>query len=202
MPRIVETTVYKFDELSDKAKEKARDWYRELGFDYEWWDDTYAEAKEIGKAMGITIEDIRFSGFWSQGDGASFTGTYEYAGNAELAVKQYAPTDEKLHAIAAEFDRLQGLYNGNLHADIRRSNSMNYVHSNMMDCDAYDIDAEGDDSQLGAHEEKPLLNNFKSYANWIYTQLESTHEALTSDESVDESITANEYEFTAEGKPA
>ena len=27
MPRIIETTVYEFEELSAEAKDKARDWY-------------------------------------------------------------------------------------------------------------------------------------------------------------------------------
>jgi hypothetical protein len=35
MPRIMETKVFKFEELSDKAKEKARDWYREGVLDHE-----------------------------------------------------------------------------------------------------------------------------------------------------------------------
>ena len=32
MPEIIETTVYRLDELSDAAKDKARAWYREGGF--------------------------------------------------------------------------------------------------------------------------------------------------------------------------
>ena len=40
MPVIETTTrtLYKFDELSDEAKEKARDWYREAGAGDQWWD--------------------------------------------------------------------------------------------------------------------------------------------------------------------
>ena len=37
-------TVYQFDELSDSAKEKARDWYRLGAMDYEWWDYVYEDA--------------------------------------------------------------------------------------------------------------------------------------------------------------
>ena len=36
MPEIIETTVYRLNELSDAAKDKARAWYREGGFDYDW----------------------------------------------------------------------------------------------------------------------------------------------------------------------
>ena len=36
MPEVIETTVYRLNELSDVAKDKARVWYREGGFDYDW----------------------------------------------------------------------------------------------------------------------------------------------------------------------
>lgn len=46
--KIIETKVYTFDELSDSAKEKARDWYRNGCLDYEWWDSIFDDAKRIG----------------------------------------------------------------------------------------------------------------------------------------------------------
>lgn len=36
MPEIIETTVYRLDELSDAVKEKARAWYRQAAFDHDW----------------------------------------------------------------------------------------------------------------------------------------------------------------------
>ena len=71
--------VYSFDELSEQAKEKAREWFRAGTLDYEWWDGVFEDAKRVGALIGIGIDDIRFSGFWSQGDGASLSGTYTYA---------------------------------------------------------------------------------------------------------------------------
>lgn len=41
MPEIIETIVYRLDELSDAAKGAARQWYREGGFDYEWFEFVY-----------------------------------------------------------------------------------------------------------------------------------------------------------------
>jgi hypothetical protein len=38
MPEVIETIVYRLDELDDAAKEKARAWYREGGFDHDWYD--------------------------------------------------------------------------------------------------------------------------------------------------------------------
>lgn len=54
--RTIETRIYKFNELDDKAKEKARDWYRDGGFDYDWWDCLYDDAENIG--LTITEFDI------------------------------------------------------------------------------------------------------------------------------------------------
>jgi hypothetical protein len=73
--RVTETTVYQFDELSDEAKEKAREWYRQGNVTTRFWSEcTIDDAKEIGKLLGMDIDNIYFSGFWSQGDGACFEG--------------------------------------------------------------------------------------------------------------------------------
>ncbi len=103
--RVVETKVYEYEELSDAAKEKARDWYREGNLSsYEWWDYTYEWFETICNCLGVTIKYrsqscwskhkghytvsdpcIFFSGFCSQGDGASFQGTYSYHAHAGWA---------------------------------------------------------------------------------------------------------------------
>jgi hypothetical protein len=58
MPRTMETMVFHFDELSDKAKEKARDWYREGALDHDWWDSVYEDAAEIAKLTGEPEQGI------------------------------------------------------------------------------------------------------------------------------------------------
>lgn len=44
----ITTKVYTFDELSDSAKDKARDWYNTAGLEYDWWESIYEDAKTIG----------------------------------------------------------------------------------------------------------------------------------------------------------
>lgn len=46
--REVTVKLYEYSELSDKAKEKARDWYLEHALEYEWWDVVYEDAENIG----------------------------------------------------------------------------------------------------------------------------------------------------------
>src|SRR3990167_4169582 len=48
MPKTRCKLVYLFDELSDKAKETARNWWHEHALDYDWWDSTYDDAKRAG----------------------------------------------------------------------------------------------------------------------------------------------------------
>lgn len=50
MPEIIETTVYRLNELSDTAKDKARAWYRDGGFDYDWYDAVYEDFQCIPRS--------------------------------------------------------------------------------------------------------------------------------------------------------
>jgi hypothetical protein len=53
---IVETNVYKFDELTDEGKEKAIAGLYDLNVDHEWWDCTYEDAETVGiKITGFTL---------------------------------------------------------------------------------------------------------------------------------------------------
>ena len=54
--KTVELKVYSYSELSDKAKEKALNWYAQGNLSYEWWDFTYEDAATIG--LKITEFDL------------------------------------------------------------------------------------------------------------------------------------------------
>ena len=56
MPEIIETTVYQLHELSDVAKEKARAWFREGGFDHDWYDAVYADFEQICAILGVVLK--------------------------------------------------------------------------------------------------------------------------------------------------
>ena len=55
MPRIIETTVFTIDELSDAAKENARIWYRQHGLHDEWYDFVYEDFGTICGILGVTL---------------------------------------------------------------------------------------------------------------------------------------------------
>jgi hypothetical protein len=50
--------------------------------------------------------------------------------------------------------------------------------------------------------EDDIRDELRAFADWIYSQLENEYDYIQADEQVDESIRANEYEFTADGECA
>lgn len=208
MPRVVETTVYKFSELSDRAKERAREWFRQGSLDYDWWEYIYEDAANIADLLGIDLRtkrvklmngDVRydpcifFSGFCSQGDGACWEGTYSYKKGSVKAVKEYAPQDRELHRIAECLFDIQRKRFYRVTASVKQRG--HYYHSGCMDID---VDMDIDDTGV-ADDVRQLLCDF---ADWIYKQLNSEYDYRMSDEAVDEDIEANEYEFNEDGSRA
>src|ERR1017187_4227073 len=101
MSTIIKTEVFKFDELSDAAKEKARQWHREADYGDNYFAEcTIDEVKgEIGKALGFDVAEVYWSGFSSQGDGACIVGTWRAADVNAAALQAYAPQDKTLAQI-------------------------------------------------------------------------------------------------------
>jgi hypothetical protein len=188
--RVIETKVYELNELNESAKQKAREWYSENCLDYEWWDSVFEDAKTIGAMMGIEIDKIYFSGFYSQGDGACFSGKFSHKEGSVKAVTEHAPLDTALHDIA---ERLEAAHSANnFAASGSVSHDGYYYHHN---CTRWDFE----DTRNQASE-TALELVIKSFMKWIYKQLRDEYEGLTSNESVDATITSNEYTFTESGK--
>ena len=59
---IIEVKVYKFEELSDSAKDTARQWFRE-GFDYPWFQDAMDSVRAFSKEFGVKVKDYEI-GLW------------------------------------------------------------------------------------------------------------------------------------------
>lgn len=65
-----------YADLDDAGKARARDWWREASAAYDdidWSESVILEWRWLLWNKGFEGVDIGFSGFWSQGDGASFT---------------------------------------------------------------------------------------------------------------------------------
>ncbi len=211
MPETICTTVYRFEELSDGAKEKARDWYRALGPQDDWWDAVYEDFGRISEILGIEIKTtparligggtrgkpcIWFSGFWSQGDGACFEGHLSHARGASQKIRDYAPKDAALHAIA---DRLHAIQRRNFYQlAATASHRGRYSHEY---CMSVDVTRNSPTWQPPTEDAEGIVTEaLRDLARWLYRQLEAGYDHLTSDDAVEDAIVVNEYTFTEAGR--
>jgi hypothetical protein len=186
--------------------------HRDFNVNHDWWDSIYDDFARICEILGIELDkgEPSFSGFCSQGDGASWTGRYRpqvlgYAGLAPLyiydrapaKIREHAPEDKELHRIADELCLLARIY-GPVYAIVSRSSSY-YSHSHTMQIGSWEycdeeIDMDDVASEIQDHIETTLIDLFRDLADWLYKVLENEHDYLTSDEAVIESLEANEIE--------
>jgi hypothetical protein len=209
MPTLIQEDVCTFDQLSDDAKETARDWMRDCEIE-DFGQDTeslYYSALAAAKILGIEFDDkgkrsepdIRWSGFSSQGDGASFVGSYSHSPNSPARIRSEFPTDTALHAIADGLDAIQNGYRlltgHRINARITQDDN-HYVHAQTMSVTVEDAET-GDELEDVEPEEK-ILDLMRDFAEWIYRGLEAEYDYRLSDENIDERIGCGEYQFDAE----
>ncbi|AXQ68556.1 hypothetical protein HOU00_gp120 [Caulobacter phage CcrPW] len=211
MPRTVTKEVFQYDELTPKAQEKARDWFRDMldrTADNEFAEPVMEEAERVAGMLGITFKPTRggdpvsWSGFYSQGDGASFEGRYAAPEKPAFeTIKAEFPTELKLQAIAAELDAFQDRHGRRLVADITRNGRSNYVHAYTVDIDVCEQDEAADDGLVNVSPttEKAIADELRNFMGWIWDQLREAYEGDREDETVADNIRANEYEFEADG---
>lgn len=224
MPRTIETTVYTFDELDERARERARDWYRQTA-DQDFSDfgaeSVIDDAVRMAEIIGIEIETrpvqlmngkrrqdpvIYWRGFWSQGDGASFEGRYRYRKGALAKLLQEAPAthdgkpiegNTDLHEIARTLQAVQRRHFYRLEATIRRSRyAGNSVHEMSVSIDVEDREGE---RVVPEDDQEAVADALRDFMRWIYRGLEQEWEYRNSDEVVDDEIRANEYTFDEDG---
>lgn len=201
MPRDITTTVYTFSELDEDAQEKALNYFRDFNTSDECWYehvlDCFREDMEE-KGFAVHKDEPQFSGFSSQGDGASFT--------ADVDIEKFILAYKRGNYYKVLLNDLRK-GDAELDAQITRASYPHYVHAYMMDIDfdAY-FDA-GDEQRLEKLEalaselEDEILETARDEAHELYRTLEREYEYQTSDEQVGESLEANEIPFTKDGNP-
>lgn len=190
--------------LPDHAKSQILDDHRYWNVDgLEWWDRVYDDFKEDMKAIGIEVDKMYFSGFWSQGDGACFEGRVCDWG---LFLKSLGYTNP---LFIEHFDK---------HAEFAVRHCGRYYHENCTSFSAefhlpedydeeeflqlYGYGEELRDAALiaalslpensGDALESQFEEAFKDHMRDLYRRLEEEYEYLTSDEVVLESLEAHD----------
>lgn len=204
-----------FQALSPKAQERAIDKHRYNDVEHDWWDFAYEDANRMAMLLGIDIDvhpskdragtgpKIYFSGFCSQGDGASFTGWYRPKSDALECIKAECD-DETLISLAERLTVMNvrlALFEGFERLQTKITTSGNYSHSGTMQCstefEPFGIELEAGFPFTDIDDEITVC--MREFADWIYAQLEAEYDHLTSDETVKKRLTEGDYLFNEDG---
>lgn len=185
--KTIEVTTYKFSELTGKAKDKAREKLSEWATDGGWWENVYEVWEEKLEEQGFLNPEINFSGFWCQGDGASFACKID----VEKWIKFNKLGNTYRHA-------LQSAKNDEITAEIYRQGHSSHEGTMYLNWETYDISDDGE-SEFAAKVYHLILTDARSLAKEIYRDLEKEYYYLTDDEQLDDMAEANDYEFTEHG---
>lgn len=202
------TDVYEFSELSPEAQAKAIDDVRsdEYYLDYPWHEFLIEQFVEDITKEGweLTTKDVYFSGFWSQGDGASF--------DARLDVYDYI----NFHCLADKYPLILKLTEDGPYvwgATHTNSYSNHYSHERTR---YFQIDGESEDAWVSdggiTEEQLPAVRAEMAaldadieerrleLSQLLYGDLQKEYDELNSDEAIKDHIEANDYQFTINGK--
>jgi hypothetical protein len=181
--------------ITDKLIEK----HRHINVEgYDWFTHLYEDNKHRLLSRGFTVENTHFSGFWSQGDGACFTGVVHDMAQfmrAEDLAEHFPLTFAlaKHDGVSARVGHL-GLY---YH---ERSVDYDFYAATFADVHPGDHDAlelffdVWDDvvEQERDGFEEAVKDALRSHMRLLYDALEEEYDYLTSDDAVREALEAND----------
>ena len=204
---------YRFEELDDKAKEQVLESYRtDEWYPGDWWHEAAVEdfvEDRTKEGWDLETKDVHFSGFWSQGDGASFDG--------EVTCETWI----KFHKLEAKFPTIMKVLHNThpLTAKIYTNHfGTYYCHSNtryleieedgQLDEHIYGWDDEAKEQAIMEkwneevmRLEEILEDNREELSQQLYSKLEKQYDYYMTDEAIKEDIMSNDNMFLANGTP-
>lgn len=220
-----EEKTYSFEDLPEESKEKALEKNRYINLEWQDWHDPVIEGfEEDMKELGLEDVIVEYSGFYSQGDGASFTARVDdeekFLMNA-LDIKSStefldmgddedtSKEDDDLRQLMGDlrnigYDTREKLKPEDLYINIERISSR-YSHENTIaaSVEMEELDIEDDDrdwDKFRDEMESMVTDWARDKSQELYRTLEKDWDSLQSDEAVAETLIAGDYEFNLEGE--
>lgn len=175
--------------LSQERRSQLLEKYRNINVDYiDWWECVQADLIDEMSKVGFDISNTYFSGFWSQGDGASFTGRVTdwlkfavWLGYSTSLGKMLEDGGTTLSVVT------QGRYSHSGTMELSWSDPINpYDEDELMERLTWDAATEH--GLFIDNHEREILAKLRERADQYYRDLEQEHEYLTSDAQVIEYI--------------
>ena len=168
--RTIETNVYQFSELSEEMQEKAISNLYDINVSFDWWQSTYEDASNIG--LKITSFDLDRR---RHAEGELNLSANEVAANI---FKNHGEDCETYKTAKSFMEEWEPLF-----AEYMDETNEKYESGEV-------------ERELQGLEEDFLKSILEDYS----MMLQKESEYLQSEEAIKETIEANEYEFTADGK--
>lgn len=186
----------KYEQLSDKAKQNAIMGMYDINTNHDWWDGVYEYVGEIAKLLGFEwfeIDNFNLDrGSYVQYD-AHFYSTLmkldELSDKPKDGLKGFIEPILKQVALCALHSPGSYLY-ANITPTGRTSLNVDWEVWNSYDYSEIQELLNG----------KAIEEAFDAFADWIQARLQEDYDYLTSDEVIEASIIANEYDFNEEGE--
>ena len=182
--------VFNYENLPEDIKQTVLARYQDFNVDGdEWYESIFENWQERLAQQGFENAKLSFSGFYSQGDGASFTAMV----NLETFLKKYRLGNTYRSALMAAKKSLVRieLY--------KNSNSYCHEYTMSIRLECYSYDNEKASVQLD-NLASLILNQARQYAKELYANLKEEYHYLTSENAIKEAMQTNEYCFTSDGK--
>ena len=165
--------------------------------DTSWWEGLYEDFTNDCAALGVRVDDIQFSGFYSQGDGVAFSGrvyVYDWMERNGLDVTHpaaYMACKDDGSYVAIEKSHRHNTMRTNLEAPLYYPDPCGIFIG--LDEDAWEwlVSEQIDDLDI----EDEVLSFCEELAGKLYKNLEAEYESLTSEEAFIDSCELNEVTF-------
>lgn len=182
-----EYNVYKFEELNKEAQKEALDYFREES-DLFYDDFIIDDWKEKLNDLGFEDAKIYYSGFYCQGDGASFDATI----NLEKLVSNIPELREHKYHWVLKY--LETEYNPIKITTI----TSRYYHEKTKEIEIDRYYRDRLDARID--ELESIIEDYRlDLCHQIYDSLQLEYEATYSDEGLKDFIECSEYEFLESG---
>jgi hypothetical protein len=195
----------RFNNLSARQQDEILDKHRHWNVEHvDWWDGVYDCFKADMDDIGVEVDKMYFSGFWSQGDGACFEGSVNDWPKFLASLGYTCPA---LIALADRSWHMRVEHRGHYyHENCTRfsvelplpahDEDQNFIDNYLFHIEEDSVQMAAAMALLNTYSSSSLMtaftDAFKDHMRTLYNQLEAEYDRLTSDEAILDSLEIND----------
>lgn len=196
MAKQIKISAYEYEELSDKAKTKVQEWLNS-----DWGFDKYSQEEWVKKLEELGYSDIemQYTGFYSQGDGASIT--------CRVDIRKFLTRNDLLTRFSPV---IKWLEEEEQYFSIQRKQWGHYAHEKLLYFSSEDLEATLESYGIEINKTiagiiqavgELILQEVQEKSVELYEWLRTDYEYQHTDEYMTDMCEANQYLFDLYGNP-